>query len=137
MTKDDMVRFTFRMPASMFNKLKTEASRMGVSVNSLILHTSTRCSSERTEIPRSWPASRGFWGWGPTRRARKGGERDGPRANNNPPAHRAERAAATGGGVERCDSGNRVKRRSCQRQLTASRKGGIWKKESQLANIEF
>lgn len=39
MTKDDMVRFTFRMPASMFNKLKTEASRMGVSVNSLILQT--------------------------------------------------------------------------------------------------
>lgn len=27
------------MPASMFNKLKTEASRMGVSVNSLILQT--------------------------------------------------------------------------------------------------
>lgn len=37
MTKDDMTRFTFRMPEAMYSKLKEEAKRLGVSVNSLIL----------------------------------------------------------------------------------------------------
>ena len=37
MTKDERVRFTFRLPNELFNKVKFEASKQGVSVNALIL----------------------------------------------------------------------------------------------------
>lgn len=38
MTKDTLKRFTFRMPEHLYNALKEEANRLGVSMNSLILH---------------------------------------------------------------------------------------------------
>ena len=37
MTKDDRVRFTFRLPNDLFKKVKLEASKQGFSVNTLIL----------------------------------------------------------------------------------------------------
>ncbi|WP_154666507.1 Arc family DNA-binding protein [Anaeromassilibacillus senegalensis] len=37
MTKDDRVRFTFRIPEKTFHQLKEEARCMGVSTNALIL----------------------------------------------------------------------------------------------------
>lgn len=38
MTKDVLKRFTFRMPEHLYNALKEESKRLGVSMNSLILH---------------------------------------------------------------------------------------------------
>lgn len=37
MTKDNRVRFTFRIPENIFEKLKAEAMLRGVSVNAFIL----------------------------------------------------------------------------------------------------
>lgn len=37
MTTDDRIRFTFRMPEELFERLKSEAQNRGVSVNALIL----------------------------------------------------------------------------------------------------
>lgn len=35
--EDDRTRFTFRMPTELFEKLKSDADRLGVSTNALIL----------------------------------------------------------------------------------------------------
>ena len=37
MTKDERVRFTFRLPKELFDNLKNEAKKQGTSVNALIL----------------------------------------------------------------------------------------------------
>lgn len=37
MTKDERVRFTFRLPNDLFKKIKLEAHKQGFSVNALIL----------------------------------------------------------------------------------------------------
>ena len=37
MTKDERVRFTFRLPKELFDNLKNEAKKKGTSVNALIL----------------------------------------------------------------------------------------------------
>lgn len=37
MTKDERVRFTFRLPKELFEDLKSEAKKQGFSVNALIL----------------------------------------------------------------------------------------------------
>lgn len=37
MTKDDRVRFTFRIPDNLLNLLKEESKTLGISLNALIL----------------------------------------------------------------------------------------------------
>lgn len=37
MTKDNRIRYTFRMPSDLFGKVKKEAYKEGVSMNALIL----------------------------------------------------------------------------------------------------
>ena len=50
MTKDNRIRFTFRIPTSMFEALKAEAEKRGVSINALILQILWEWAEEKQSI---------------------------------------------------------------------------------------
>lgn len=55
MTKDERVRFTFRLPQSLFAQLKTQADSLGVSVNSLILQILWDWADKQKAAPETEP----------------------------------------------------------------------------------